>query len=101
MAKQIFTLYICKDISQFGAGKVHLNDFDLSRPFGSKPSDYILLGKIDQEIDVPEIDVTQIQIDAMEKSVQLERAESQSRVNLLLDRISKLKAIGHSVGAGE
>lgn len=55
----------------------------------------ILLGELEIDVDYPEIDTRQAQIDALEAEVQKIRAEHQSQVNLILDRISKLKAIGH------
>jgi hypothetical protein len=55
----------------------------------------ILLGEVEIDIDYPEVDTRQFQIDALEDEVQKIRAESQSKINLLLDRISKIKAIGH------
>lgn len=95
MAKQIFTLYICKNVSDFGGGKISVSDFDMSKSYNGKPSGYVLLGTTEQEIDVPEVNTDQLQIDVLEACVQTERAESQIRVNHLLDRISKLKSITH------
>lgn len=101
MTIQVFTLYIHKNVQDFGGGKISVMDFDMSKSYNGKPAGYILLGTVDQEIDVPDIDTNQLQIDALESCVQVERAESQSRVNILLDRISKLKAIGHESPGGE
>lgn len=55
----------------------------------------ILLGEMEIDVDYPEVDTRQAQIDALESEVQKIRADHQSQVNLILDRISKLKAIGH------
>jgi hypothetical protein len=101
MTIQVFKLYIHKNVQDFGSGKISVMDFDISKSYNGKPANYILLGTVDQEIDVPEIDTNQLQIDALESCVQIERAESQSRVNILLDRISKLKAISHEPRASE
>lgn len=57
----------------------------------------ILLGEVEIDIDYPEVDTRQFQIDALEAEVQKIRAESQSQINLLIERISKLKAVGHEV----
>jgi hypothetical protein len=57
----------------------------------------ILLGEVEVDIDYPEIDTRQAQIDALESEAQEIRAESQSKINYLLDHISKLKAITHEV----
>ena len=95
MAKQMFTLYIHKNVGEYSGGEISVHAFDMSKSYNGKPSNYVLLGTTEQEIDVPEINTDQLQIDALEACVQTERAESQVRVNYLLDRISKLKAIGH------
>lgn len=99
MAMQTFKLYIHKNVQDFGGGKISVMDFDMSKPYNGKPAGYVLLGTVDQEIDVPDIDTNQIQIDALESCIQVERAESQSRVNILLDRISKLKCLTHEAEA--
>jgi hypothetical protein len=57
----------------------------------------VWLGQVDVEIDFPEIDTRQAQIDQLAKEIENERAESTSRVNILLERISKLQAIGVDV----
>lgn len=97
MSKQTFTLYITSSISPHDKGKIGVNDFNMARSFGGRPADRILLGTVDVEIEIPEVDTNQAEIEILEKQVQSERAESQSRVNILLDRISKLKAITHEV----
>ena len=100
MAKQVFKLFICKCVGQFSDGRVSVTDFDMSASFGGRPSDYVLLGTQEVEIEIPDVDTTQIQIDALNEQIKAERAESQSRVNILLDRISKLQCITHE-GSGE
>lgn len=57
----------------------------------------ILLGEIEIDVDYPEIDTRQAQIDILEAEIQEVRAKSQSQINLLVERISKLKAVGHDV----
>lgn len=95
MAIQKFKLYICQSTDEHFGGKISVNDFNLTQGFGGRPSEYVLLGTVDQDIDVPEVDTTQLQVDALEAQIQKERAESQSRINVMLERISKLKCIGH------
>lgn len=101
MAKQTFTLYITQSIAPYSNGKVCVNDFDMSKSYSGKPSEHILLATVEQELEIPDIDLVAAQINGLEQAVQHERAESQSRVNILLDRISKLKAIGHDVEVAE
>lgn len=97
MAKQTFTLYITQSIAAYNAGKVSVNDFNMAKSFGGKPAECILLATIEQEFDIPDVDLVAAQIGGLEAAVQAERADSQMRVNALLDRISKLKAISHEV----
>lgn len=95
MAKQIFTLYITQSTSMYGGNEVSVNDFNMAKSYDGKPANCVLLGTIEQEIEIPEIDLVMAEIENLEQSIQHERAQSQSKVNILLDRISKLKAIGH------
>lgn len=101
MAMQTFTLYIHKNVGQYRNGEISVTGFDMSRSYNGKPSGYVLLGTTEQEIDVPEVDANQLEIDVLEACIQTERADSQVRVNLLLDRLSKLKAIGHDAPVKE
>jgi hypothetical protein len=55
----------------------------------------VWIGEQEVEIDFPEIDTRQFQIDELERQIIAERCKSEASVNLLLDRISKLQAIGH------
>lgn len=98
MAKQMITLHLYELTGEYDAGKRDLFD----RDFRGNPTcmrGRVWIGQQDVEIDWPEIDTRQLQIDELERQVKQERAESQSRVNLLLERISKLQAIGHEVVA--
>lgn len=51
----------------------------------------------DVEIEIPEINHVQAQIESLEDQVVAERVSSVERINLLVERIGKLKAIGHEV----
>lgn len=97
MAKQTITLHMYTRTAEFyPSGNVTVFDCD----FRSTPScmkDMAWLGSQEVELDVPEVDTRQAQVEALEAEVKQERADSQVRVNLLLDRISKLQAIGHEV----
>lgn len=89
--------------------KVTMHVFALTRAWSSEPEIWIcsqdmrgcegykLLCSQEVEFDIPEFDARGVMIEALEAAIQEERAESQSKVNILLDRISKLKAIGHEV----
>lgn len=93
MAKQTITLHMYESTDRYDAGRRYVCDCDFRHT--EFMTGRIWLGSQDVEIDFPEIDTRQLQIDALEAEVKQERADSQVRVNLLLDRISKLQAIGH------
>lgn len=93
MAKQTFTLYVHAITRKWGpTPEISISDVNMSCC-----GDYTLICEREVEIDVPEFDARNLMIESLEANVQKERAESQSRVNILLDRISKLKAITHEV----
>lgn len=56
---------------------------------------YTLLSVQEVEFDIGDFDGREKEIDIVEKALEQVRAESQSRINILIDRLSKLKAIGH------
>lgn len=90
MAKQMVTLYVVKHTGNFDAGRIEISNYNLSE---MSHLECILLDKREVEVEYSEIDTRQAEIDKLEASLQKERAESQSRVNLLLERISKLQSI--------
>lgn len=94
MAKQTITLHMYECTNDWRAGQRIVDQYDY-RQSQDLMKDKIYLGSTEVEIDFPDVDTRQLQIDALEAQVQKERADSQVRVNLLLDRISKLQAIGH------
>lgn len=92
--KKLVTLHMYESIAEWNKGDKEVNEFDM-RPHPDCMRKRVWIGQTEVEIDFPENDTRQDQIDNLEAQVQEERAQSQSRVNLLLERISKLKAIGH------
>lgn len=92
--KKLTTLHMYIGISDWNRGEhmVSGHDFRLTKQC---MDDKVWLGSQEVELDFPEIDTRQAQIDNLEAQVQEDRTQSQSRVNLLLERISKLQAIGH------
>jgi len=101
MAIQKFALYLTIGIGMHVKGVMSVSDYKPSEE-SAKDEKWgrITIKQYEVELDVPDsTDTRQAEIDALEAGVQKERAESQSRVNLLLDRISKLKAITHDVDA--
>lgn len=96
MAKQTFTLYV-HAITRKWDPEPEISISDMSM---EGCEDYALICTREVEIDIPEFDSRGLMIQALERGIQKERAESQSRVNILLDRISKLKCITHDVDAG-
>lgn len=101
MAMQKFKMFIVVGTGSVNHGQVQLSQY---KPSDKADSTTAIIGcrlirEVEFEFDVPEFDLRAMEIDALEKSVECERADSQVRVNILLDRISKLKAIGHEVSA--
>jgi hypothetical protein len=95
MAMQKFTLWMHKNIDGFDSGVTWLAQSNLA---GSQCfENAVSLGSTVIEIDVPEIDTTAAAIEALEAEIQKERADSQVRVNLLLDRIGKLQCLTQEV----
>lgn len=86
MAKQMVTLYVVKHSN----GNVEICNYKLHE---MDHLDCILLDTKEVEIEYADVDTRQAQIEKLEAIIQKERAESQSRVNLLLERISKLQSI--------
>jgi hypothetical protein len=95
MAKQTVTLHMYESTASYNSGNRYLAECDFRNTEFMK--DRIWLGQQDVEIDWPDADTAQLQIEALESQVKQERADSQVRVNLLLERMSKLQAIGHEV----
>lgn len=99
MAMQKFKMFMTVGTGSLNHGKVELT---MHKPGLKADSTTSLIGtrllkEVECEFDVPEFDLRAMEIDALEKSVIAEKADSQVRVNILLDRISKLKAITHEV----
>lgn len=99
MAMQKFKMFIVVGTGSANHGQVQLTQY---KPSEKADSTTALIGcrlikEVECEFDVPAFDLRTMEIDALEKSVEVERADSQVRVNLLLERISKLKALTHEV----
>ena len=94
MSMQTFKMFMVVGTGSYNHGEVSISKFKPdNKPdsmFGTR-----LIKEVECEFDVPEFDLRQMEIDALEKCVIAERADSQVRVNLLLDRISKLKCLAH------
>ena len=54
---------------------------------------HVLLTVIEVDVDFP--DVREKEIEAIEKAMAIERAESQQRLNVMMGRIQELQAISH------
>lgn len=91
MAKQTETLYMMQQVHDGKRYVTRYKEHEMDHVKGTA----VLLGEVSVEIDYPEIDIRQTAIDALNEAIKQERAESESRVNLLLERISNLQAIGH------
>lgn len=94
MALQKFTVYVCASLNDYNFGQVQILSFD---PAGSQYTKAALISTHEIELDVPAFDIREQAIAVLEKEIQKERADSQAKINLLLERISNLQAIGHEV----
>lgn len=56
---------------------------------------YTLLATQEVEFDIGDFDGRQKEIEVVEKALEEFRAQSQMQINFLVERLSKLKAIGH------
>lgn len=97
MTIQKFKMFVTVGVGKYNHGVVELMSFSpigglLDDSFGKR-----LISETEVEVDVPEFDLVSLEVDALEQMVQKEKADSQVSVNILLDRLSKLKAIGHDV----
>lgn len=97
MAIQKFKMFLTVNTGSYKHGEVELQSFkptdsDTDTFFGRR-----FICEVEVEADVPEFDIVALEVDSLEKTIQKEKADSQVRVNILLDRLSKLKAIGHDV----
>lgn len=97
MAMQNFKMFLTVGTGSLNHGRVELS---MHKPsLKTDPTTSLvgsrLIREVECEVDVPEFDLCAMEIEALEASVKSERADSQMRVNLLLDRISKLKCLTH------
>ncbi len=95
MAMQEFKMFMVVNTGTFNHGEVELQSY---KPDESPKDSFFakrLLCEVEVEADVPSFDIVMLEIENLEAAVQKEKADSQVRVNILLDRLSKLKAIGH------
>lgn len=97
MAKKTVTLHMYAKTGQWdaeGATDIYSVDF---RGIPACMKDRVWLGQQDVDMDIPDVDVNQAKIDALQAEIQRERADSEVRVNLLLERIGKLQCLAHEV----
>jgi hypothetical protein len=95
MAKQTVTIHVYAKTGEYDApGSLSIHALDM-RGHEACMVNMVWLCEQQVVIDIPDDDMTQVKIDNLRKMVDLERADSQVRVNRLVERISKLQAIGH------
>lgn len=93
--KQKFTVYVCASLREWSMGEISITDYD---PTPHPEFSQALISTHEIELNVPEFDIRNQAIVILENEIQKERADSQVKVNLLLERISKFQAIGHDGG---
>lgn len=94
MAIQKFTVYVCASLEQWRFGEVKVTSYD---PTPHPEFQQALISAHEIELDVPAFDIREQAIIVLQNEIQKERADSQAKINLLLERISNLQAIGHEV----
>ena len=92
MAKKTVTLHMYESTYDWSKGDYHVDEYDM-RKSPDLMKNRIWIGQTEVEIDFPDVDTRQIQIDALQAEIQRERADSEVRVNLLLERIGKLQCL--------
>ena len=79
--------------ARLGFTTPHQHD-DAVPPESALGSDFVYLGAT-LDVDVTFIDTRQLEIEAIEKQMENERAESQQRLNVMMGRIQQLQALEH------
>lgn len=92
MALQKFTVYVVASTKGYSLGELSIIDYD---PTPHPSFDMAIISTHEIELDVPAFDIREKAIVVLEAEIQKERADSQMKINLLLERISNLQAIGH------
>lgn len=84
---------------------VHRHADGLDKLHAADMSEYgdhwgVCLGPVEVkcEYDAPDTDPVQAMIETLERRIDKERADSQVRINILLDRIGQLKCLPHDGG---
>lgn len=98
--KKAIQIFVCQRLAGFAKGETMVTDYDASKSQHYRGVDSLrVIHTQEIEVDVPDDNLDLAEIEALEDQIAKERGDSQRRVNLLLDRISQLKAIGHEVAA--
>ena len=92
MTTKKFTIYVCASLREWAMGELTITDYD---PTPHPDFKMELVSTHEIELDVPEFDIRNQAVVSLEAEIQKERADSQVRLNLLMERISKLQAIGN------
>lgn len=98
MAIQTFKLYAHRSIGS-DRGRITILPFPPNATSQYSPA--VSAGEFEVELDILEDENNAAEIEALEARLQVERADSMQRQNILLDLISKLKAIGHDAPADD
>ncbi|WP_288080643.1 hypothetical protein [Pseudomonas sp.] len=94
MATHKQTIYLHWRTDEHG-GKYQIIDMDMSIL-----DNFTLIASQEVEFDIGDFDPRAAELENLEATVETERANHQARINLLMERIGKLKAIGHE-GVGD
>jgi len=96
--KETFQMYLCVGVNGYNEGKFALTQYD-PEALQLKHRDTALVKKVEVTIEVPgKVDIVGLKVKALEEALQMDKADSQVRHNLLADQISKLKCLTHDSG---
>jgi len=96
--KKTIEVFVHQRLAGFMKGELQIAEFDQTPVFDGANA-VRLIGTYSLEIDVPEDDLDLLEIEELEAQIVKEKGKSQHKVNRMLERISKLKAIGHEEAA--
>lgn len=96
--KKTIEVFVHQRVAGYSKGEVFISTCDMTKFYEGEDS-CRLIAQVEMEVDVPDDDLDLAEIDALESEIVKERGQSQHKINLLLDRIASLKAIGHEVAA--
>lgn len=89
MTKQKFTVYVHVGVDSWNKGDLSVSSVDMT-----SVGRHALISTHEIELDVPEYDLVQMEVDGIDKTITQVRAEFQGKLDSLEQRKQELLAIG-------